>query len=378
MSLPENLYTSYEEIENVNNNLRWGSFLRAEMKDGDILTGSDKETTSEVVFKLFGFIPIRKIKVKMLPEEDVYIGGQQIGLTVNADGVIVASDSIVDSSGLKIEKNKILKNGDIIQQINNKKISNINELKTQINDVLSDNENEVELDVLRKGQISKLTYPIVKDIEGNCKLGFWARDNYSGVGTLSFVLSKNNRFGALGHSICEENSGQIIPINDGQIYSCNLVNIEKGKLNKPGQLNCVFLEKDVMGDIEQNTKVGVFGELHSAEGLIDVNKKAKLGGRLSVKMGKAVIVSEVSGISQDYEIEIIKINNQSSCDDKSFVFRVVDKNLIALTGGIVQGMSGSPIMQNGKIVGAVTHVFVSDSCLGYGVYTDWMLEKVTC
>ena len=129
----------------------------------------------------------------------------------------------------------------------------------------------------------------------------------------------------------------------------------------------------VKGELEKNTKFGVFGQLKDGENLIDENLSSKIGGRLSVNPGKAYIVSSISGIREEYEIEIIKASYQSKADDKSIVFRVKDKRLIELAGGIVQGMSGSPILQNGKLVGAVTHVFTSDPTKGYGIYSDWMV-----
>ena len=137
------------------------------------------------------------------------------------------------------------------------------------------------------------------------------------------------------------------------------------------------MQKNKQGIITKNTKVGIYGILNVDETLVDQNRHARLGGRLSVKPGKAKIISSVSGISEEYDIEIIKTNFQSKCDDKSLVIKVTDKRLLELTGGIVQGMSGSPIMQNGKVVGAVTHVFVSDPTKGYGVYSDWMLEQMS-
>ena len=138
----------------------------------------------------------------------------------------------------------------------------------------------------------------------------------------------------------------------------------------------VFVKKDINGTVSLNTKYGIFGKLNENENLVDKNLKLQLGGRLSVKPGKAKIISSVSGIREEYDIEIIKANYQSVSDDKSIFFRVKDERLINLTGGIVQGMSGSPIIQNDKIIGAVTHVFLSDPTKGYGVYTDWMIEQM--
>ena len=157
---------------------------------------------------------------------------------------------------------------------------------------------------------------------------------------------------------------------------CNLVGINKAQKGQTGELRCLFSQtKKPNGDILKNTKCGVFGTTDNTESLIDENISAPVGNRMLVKLGKATLVSSVSGIREEYDVEIIKAKFQPETSDKSFVFRVVDKRLINLTGGIVQGMSGSPILQNGKVIGAVTHVFLNDATKGYGVYIDWMLEN---
>ena len=217
-----------------------------------------------------------------------------------------------------------------------------------------------------KGVIDKNT--------GKYKLGLWVRDDVSGIGTLTYVDKNSNSFAALGHAVTDNENN--VEVGSGKVYGCKLIGIDKGEKNDPGQLKCMFLQTDEeKGDIVKNTKYGVFGQLSNTEGLVDKNLSMRLGGRLSVNPGKAHIISSVSGIREEYEIEIIKASYQSKADDKSLVFRVKDKRLLALTGGIVQGMSGSPIVQNGKLVGAVTHVFMSDPTKGYGVYSDWMVEN---
>ena len=160
----------------------------------------------------------------------------------------------------------------------------------------------------------------------------------------------------------------------GKVYVCNIFGVQKGEKNNPGQLKGVFLQNSgEKGKVESNNKYGVFGVIDDKTDLVDENILSKIGGRLSVSPGKAKIVSSVSGIREEYDIEIIKASYQSKANEKSIVFRVLDKRLLNLTGGIVQGMSGSPIIQNGKLVGAVTHVFTSDPTKGYGVYSDWMV-----
>ena len=349
----------YEDVEKANDNNLFGAFIKGELIQKEQTTGTDNMTEGEIVFKLFGFIPIRKISVKMADDADYYIGGTPVGLTIVTDGAIVVSDN----------DNKQIKEGDIITKINGVDMHEI----TDMQDVLKDS-NEAEVTYIRKNKEVKTLVKILKDDDNVYKLGLTVKDNVSGVGTLTFVKKDTGEYGALGHAVVDDIGGNIVPVSSGKIYACNLVGINKGVRNNPGQLKCLFLQNsNNKGDIESNGKFGISGKLSNLEGLVDENLTAKIGGRLSVTPGKATIVSDVSGIKEEYEIEIIKANYQKKANDKSLVFRVKDKRLLNLTGGIVQGMSGSPIIQNGKIVGAVTHVFLSDPTKGYGVYCDWML-----
>ena len=307
-----------------------------------------------------------------MPEEDVFVGGKQIGLAIESEGSIVISDKIVDLENGKTIHNKYFEEGDVIQEINGKTVSSIDDIEK----ILQDNEDDqIEVKLFRgnKEVVEKIS--ILKDSSQKYKLGVWVRDGLSGIGTLTFVR-KDNSFAALGHPVSYGANENILPIKSGSVYDCSIVDIEKGSKNCPGELKGVFLEKNRRGEMSINSKVGVFGVLDNIDGMVDGNKTALLGGRLSVKPGKAKVISHVSGLQEEYDIEIIKVNKQKELGDKSFVFRVKDKRLIELTGGIVQGMSGSPIMQDGKIIGAVTHVFISDATMGYGVYSDWMLEQM--
>ena len=372
-ALPQNFKTNYSEIDEANKSASFGGFVKTEFEERETEVGSEKKKEGVIVFKLFGFIPIRKVKVSILPEEEVYVGGVPIGINVNSDGVIVMADTSysADDGQIKEIKNKKLKSGDIITKINNKEIGNVDEVEEVLQNEKS---NEVEIEFIRDNKVQKCIVPLVKSEEGY-KLGIWGRDDMSGVGTLTFVHKDSHNYCGLGHAITDGQTENILPITDGKVYNCSLVGINKGQKNAPGQLKCLFLQSDESGTVSVNNKFGISGKLNDISKLVDSNLTAKVGGRLSVKPGKAKIVSSVSGLREEYEIEIIKASYQAKSDDKSLVFRVKDKKLIDLTGGIVQGMSGSPILQDGKIVGAVTHVFLSDPTKGYGVYTDWMIEE---
>ena len=357
-SIEENFLVSYDDIETANNNGVFGAYISGELEQKEQSVGSDKTKTGEVVFKLFGFIPIRKVSVIMASDDDYYIGGVPIGLSIFSDGAIVINDNGSES----------IKEGDIITKIDGVNFNDIENIESMLK-----NNDEVEVTYLHKNKELK-TLLKVKNDNNKYKLGFTVKDNVTGIGTLTFVNSKTGEYGALGHAIVEEAGGNIVPVSSGNVYACNLIGITKGEKNNPGQLRCVFVQNSKnKGTIEDNDKFGITGVMNNLDGLVDENLTAKIGGRFSVTPGKATIVSDISGIKEEYEIEIIKANYQKKANDKSLIFRVKDKRLLNLTGGIVQGMSGSPIMQNGKIVGAVTHVFLSDPTKGYGVYTDWMV-----
>lgn len=371
-SLPEGFLATYEEVESSNQNGVFGSFISAELEKSAQSVSTDKPTEGYITFKLFGFIPIRKVAVVCADEEDVFVGGSLIGINISAKGAIVINEKMVDSEfGLvDTEKSESFKEGDLITKINGVEVSSLDDLSA----LVEESENEIfEITFLRKNKTHTAQIRGVRDKNtGKFKLGLWVKDDVSGIGTLTYVNKETHKFGALGHAITE--SDNAIPVSEGSVYACKLVGIEKGEHNDPGELRCMFSPADkVKGELEKNTKFGVFGQLKDGESLIDENLSSKIGGRLSVNPGKAYIVSSISGIREEYEIEIIKASYQSKADDKSIVFRVKDKRLIELAGGIVQGMSGSPILQNGKLVGAVTHVFTSDPTKGYGIYSDWMV-----
>lgn len=353
--------TDTQEVQKANEKGIFGPFLRANLAQSKGVS-SQSEREGKIVFKLFGFLPVKTLPVKMLDDEDYYVGGAPIGLSINTDGAIV-----FDSESASLAKN--VREGDIIKEIDGKKIEDL----TEISDYLQNTEQDVQLTLMRKNKIIKMKAKTYEEDERK-KLGLWVRNDVAGIGTLSFANTKTLKYGALGHAMVENLGGNTVPVTNGKIYKCELLGIEKGRRNKPGQLRCVFTENCASdGCVESNGKFGVKGVLEKDSALIDKNKTAKLAGRFSVKPGKAKIVSNVSGISEEYDIEIIKASYQKSAGEKSLVFRVIDKRLIDMTGGIVQGMSGSPIMQDGKIVGVVTHVFTSDATKGYGVYVDWMV-----
>lgn len=368
--MPNSIYMTLEDLSELNEEGVFGKFASAELSENIFTVGGEQKRNTSLLVKLFGIIPIRRVEAVVQECQELYIGGIPLGFSINTQGLIVVGENEVSGRG---RGKSPFKTGDIILSINNQKIEKPEDIYNFLNEATGD---AVAVSILRGGEVKEIVIlPQYDEATGEFKLGLWVRDDAQGVGTLTFV-TKDGKFGALGHSICDYETGIEIPVQDGGIYLCNLVGINKAERGKTGEIRCLFSQtKSPNGLITKNTKCGVFGETQKSDTLVDSNLSVPVGNRMLVKLGKATIVSAVSGLREEYDIEIIKTNYQMSSGDKSFVFRVVDRRLINLTGGIVQGMSGSPVLQNGKIIGAVTHVFLNDATKGYGVYIDWMLEQ---
>ena len=374
-NLPNDLPISYSDVEQINQNKPFGRNITAKIEEKTVSVGGEKSTIKTLIFKLFGFLPIKTIEVNIGDEKEVFLGGAPIGFSIDIDGLIVlGGNSVLTDKGLVNNfDNSELKKGDIITAVNDKKISSVKDLKDFLDNEYV--EGESILHINRNGEKITLNVSPIKDQEENkYKFGLWIRNDAAGVGTLTYVESSTLNYGALGHPITDYETGVAIPARSGKIFACNVVGLNKGEKGSPGEIKGVFMQgKNSKGTVEKNTPYGVFGKL-TEQDIIDKNKSADIGSRLTMKPGKATLISSISGVNEEYEIEIIKANYQPKSSDKSFVFRVTDSRLLDLTGGIIQGMSGSPILQNGRVVGAVTHVFVSDPTKGYGVYVDWMIS----
>ncbi len=297
----------------------------------------------------------------------VYLGGQPLGFTINCAGVVVIAISNTSATELK--------EGDVITKIHGASITSTETIDKVLNmpDLAG---KAIELTYKRNEAEQKTTVkPVFDEIKKRYKLGIWVRDNSAGVGTLTYIRKDNLRFGALGHPVCDIDTGAMLPVSKGNIMKCNIVGIKKGVRGNPGELKGLFLRNgSVLGTLDENNKFGVFGTFSKKQVEKYAGSEVEVAYRSEVKNGKAKIRCTLDGCEpKEYEIEIVKTYFQQSKDNKSMFIRVTDKELLEKTGGIVQGMSGSPIIQNGKFVGAVTHVFVSDPTKGYGVYADWMI-----
>ena len=231
------------------------------------------------------------------------------------------------------------------------------------------------LDLERNGESIQVEVDPVQTKEGDYKLGIWVRDNTQGIGTLTF-LTEDGTFGALGHGIADVDTGILLEPSGGRLYDTTIVNIHKGETGNPGELSGLIRYRDsyICGTIAENTEAGIFGQAntHLLEKLGTQTLQA--GYKQEIEPGEAFIRSSISGEVKDYRVEIVEVRQNEEDVNKGIILEVTDPELLSLTGGIVQGMSGSPIIQNGKIVGAVTHVFVQDSAKGFGIFLENMLE----
>jgi len=297
--------------------------------------------------------------------QELYVGGQIVGIQISTEGVVVAGIAQIETlDGPQSPAEKAgLKKGDIVMEINGEKVGGAAAL---VEKVASYDGKTVELGIIRAGKNLKVQVKPVLSDENQWRMGVWLRDGISGIGTVTYCDPETGRYGALGHSISDLESGITVPLKDGCISSAEIVSIHRGSCGKPGELNgCADVEKK-LGSVENNTGYGIFGSSYVVLGkeLMDTGVP---------RPGKASIVSTVSGRqAREYSVEINRVYKDA--EGQHLVLTVTDPELLTLTGGIVQGMSGSPIIQDGKLVGAVTHVFVNDPTKGYGIAIENMLD----
>ena len=310
---------------------------------------------------LFALSPLNAIAYS----NEVILGGKTIGIDIKAEGIMVIGFYKVEGSLPKTS----LKEGDIILKIGNEEVNSINELTKAIENNMDDN-NTVEITYKRDKNEKKTTLKLVKQ-DGMYKTGLYVKDSITGIGTLTFIDPESNIYGALGHEITESNTSKIIEVRTGSIFKNSISSITESIDGKPGSKNAKFYYSKNYGDITKNTKYGIYGTYKD-----DYNnlEKISIANKDEVKIGKAEIYTVIDGENiEKFDIEITKINENS--DIKNITFDIIDEKLINSTGGVVQGMSGSPIVQNGKLVGAVTHVITDNVKSGYGLFIITMLEE---
>ena len=315
----------------------------------------------EYNLSLLGF-NLKKIKVNIIPNTKVIPLGNIAGLKLYTKGVLVVGVSQIEGEDNKVYKpyeEAGIKQGDTILEINDELIETTEELIACVSKCKG---NDIKITYNHNGETLKTMLKPVRTSKNTYKIGLWVRDAAAGVGTLTFYDPQTNSFAALGHGIQDIDTEELVDISSGELVSAEIVDIEKGIENNPGKINGIIEENKIIGKIYSNTEYGIYGLANNKNELkIDNSKEIEVAPRSEITTGKASIICTLEdGIRKEYEVQIEKIYEQNNQNNKSMIVKVTDDELIGKTGGIIQGMSGSPIIQNGKLIGALTHVLVSD------------------
>ena len=377
MRLPDTLVLSSGQTHVVQTGLP----MRARVSDGTVavaLSGDERlgdvgvsvsaveGGEASVTFSLLGLIPVHETRVSVVGERTLIPGGQAVGVAMKTQGVLVVAQPGREKSGLRV--------GDVIVSVGGEEIESAAELSRRVNALGCDS---VSLGVLRGGREMTLEASSPADADGSRRLGIWVRDSTAGVGTLSYIDPDSGAYGALGHAIVDADTGGVLSVQDGAIMRAQIVGVARGESGKAGELKGNFLkDNDQIGTLTRNGVYGIYGRLEVTPDDLLYPNGLPVGSRSAVHTGAASIIATVDGEGpKEYAIEITRCFDQDEPSQKGMILRVTDPALLAKTGGIVQGMSGSPILQDGRIVGAVTHVYLNDATQGYGMYIEWMLRQ---
>lgn len=329
------------------------------------------DTKFETEIQALGFIPVKEVRVNLSRRRYVGLGGNVVGIKMYTEGVIVVSvDEVMTELGsVTPGVGAGLREGDVIVSVNGEIIDDSDEFSSFVD---ASEGKSLALKVTRGTKDYEMTLVPAKNAEGNYKAGLWVRDSSAGVGTVSFTLEETGGFAALGHAVCDVDTGELMPLAKGEAVEAGIKGIYKGSKNGPGELCGVFTGRGI-GKLEANTASGIYGTFTDKSFLSD--KIIPVATADEVKVGKAQIVCTVDGEGpQFYNAEITKLYSSKDSANRNMVITVTDERLLRKTGGIVQGMSGSPIVQDSMLVGAVTHVFINDPAKGYGIFAENMLK----
>lgn len=335
----------------------------------------DDNSVKKIKLKLFG-VTVKEISVNTMEEPEVVVLGNVIGMKLYTKGVLVVGMSEIygqDSVSYKPYENTGIQEGDTIIEINNNAICSTDELINCINE--------------SKGKTIKLTYvhneekkevsitPVETDIN-SYKIGLWVRDTAAGVGTATFYDKTSNKIAALGHGILDADTEELIDVSTGELTTVDIVSVIKGESGNAGKIQGVIEKQTEIGKIIKNTSFGVFARTTNYS-IIDYKKTMKIALRNEIKIGEATLLCSLdSNEIKEYKVQIEKIYVDNNVNNKSMLIKINDKELIDKTGGIIQGMSGSPIIQNNKLIGALTHVLVQEPTKGYAIFADLMVKQM--
>ena len=327
---------------------------------------------------LFDKFLLKEINVDILPKQTIIPVGSMAGLKLYTSGVLVVGMSEIegiDNAKYKPYENTGIEEGDTIIKINSKEVISTDDLIEVVN---KSNGNEINIIYMKDGKICESKMLPVEVKKSEYKLGLWVRDSAAGVGTVTFYDPITKKFAALGHGISDVDTNELLNISSGEFVTTKVLDIVKGKEGKPGKIQGTIEKQKSIGEIYKNSEFGIFGKVDEIYNLkIDESNKIEIVSREDVKIGRATILCDLENEGvKEYDIEIQKKYVRNNYDNKSMKIKIVDKELLELTGGIIQGMSGAPIIQNDKLVGAVTNVLVNSPKEGYGIFADMMLKEM--
>ena len=321
---------------------------------------------------------VKDVTVETIENIEVVPIGKIIGMKLYTNGVLIVGMSEIENMENELVspyQNCDIKQGDTILKVNDTEIENIENLKEVVND--SNGEN-VMLTLLRDGAVVTSNITPVQTESDEYKLGLWVKDAATGVGTITYYEKNTGIFAALGHGIVDSDTDKLIDIDSGEIVTSDVVSITKADVNSPGEIRGTIINQKTIGNVDKNTQFGIYGTLDNLTSLnINTEKSVPVALRNEIEVGDAQVLCSLDGkTTKEYSIKIEKIYINNSYDNKSMLIRVTDDNLIQATGGIIRGLSGSPILQNGKFVGAVTNVLVSNPEIGYAIFGDMMVKEM--
>lgn len=349
----------------------WGSLTKVDSKDTGI---------SKLKLSAFGGFFKKDIEVSVLPTRKVVVGGDTVGIRLYSKGVLVIGESPVQGmDGIYYEpyKNSSIKKGAKILKINNEKVETILELVETVANIEDNKKAIVQYE--QDGQIHEEEMnPITCFDDGRKKLGLWVRDGAMGVGTLTFYDKQTGKIGALGHGISDMDLKELIDVDEGFLNLANIISVKKGLKNEPGEIRGMLNERVEIGKITLNNECGIYGEYDKECDLLNNRKEVFVASKNEIETGPATIYCSIDGdgMPKEYNINVVKKSDLIGIKSKGMIIEVTDEELLKKTGGIIQGMSGSPILQNGKFIGAVTHVYVNDPTRGYAIFAESMLEQL--
>lgn len=363
------------EGEELNLGTVYGITIKDKNNENQVVkTSSNLNNNNEtIILSLFNTIDLKEVKVDTIPRTTVVPLGNTIGLKLYTSGVLVVG--LTEVNGIKPYENTGIEEGDLIVCINGIDVTTTEELTECVDESKG---KELEITYIKDGKEHTTNMTATKTSSNEYKLGLWVRDGAAGVGTISYYEPSTGMFAALGHGIVDVDTEELVTISKGTVVTTNITEIVKGKEGEPGEIKGTIINGLEVGKVNDNSEFGIYGTLTNLSSLnINNEEQYEVALRDEIKEGKAeVIINLENGVRKNYEIEIKKIYKNNNSDNKSMIIKVTDEELLNLTGGIIQGMSGAPIVQNGKFVGAVTHVLVSDPTTGYAVFGDLMVKQM--